>query len=201
MRISLPSPVLDGKVSVERAIAQRRSRRSFTPPSLTQQEVSQLLWSAQGVTSKRNELRASPSAGATFPIEIYGVIRKVEGVSPGVYYYTHRDHSLLLHREGDLKDELAGAALGQEFIKEAPFSIVIAADYMRTTRIYGQDRGRRYVLIEVGHVGENLYLQAEALNLGTVAIGAFIDVEVKRVLNLPENLAPLYIMPFGHIKE
>jgi SagB-type dehydrogenase family enzyme len=195
MRVSLPQPILDGKVSVERAICERRSRRNFSSSPLTQQQLSQLLWSAQGI--REWGLRTSPSAGATYPIDLYVVVGEVEGLKPGLYRYTPQNHSLALHLDGDLRRDLTLASLSQSFILDAPISIVITADYRRTTRRYGE-RGKRYVHIEVGHIGENLYLQAEALELGTVAIGAFIDNDVKRILALPENLDPLYIMPFGY---
>ncbi len=187
-----------GNISVEDAIASRRSERNFLDQSLTKDQLFQILWAAQGITGDGK--RAAPSAGATYPLEIYAVAGTVEGLDAGVYRYIPEAHSLTKHVSGDKRKELAGASLNQNFIADAPLVIVIAAEYQRTTKRYGE-RGIRYVHIEVGHVGQNIYLQAESLGLGTVAVGAFYDEEVARVLNLPEAHEPLYVMPVGYVKE
>lgn len=173
---------------------------------LTLFQLSQLLWSAQGITAAR-KFRAAPSAGATYPLEIFAFIGK-EGVvasemklskeklQPGIYHYEVSSHSLVLHQPGDLREKLAEAALDQGFIANAPIDIVICALYIRTSHRYGR-RGERYVHMEVGHVGENIHLQAVALGLATVEIGAFDDEEVRKVLRLQEQIKPLYIMPIG----
>jgi SagB-type dehydrogenase family enzyme len=185
-------------IPVEEAIASRRSERDFLDRALTKDQFFQILWAAQGITG--NGKRAVPSAGATYPLEIYSVVGKVEGLDAGVYRYIPENHSISLHQSGDLRKEVASASLNQNFISDAPLVIVIAGEYQRTTKKYGE-RGIRYVHIEVGHVGQNIYLQAESLGLGTVAVGAFYDEEVARVLNLPEAHEPLYVMPVGYIKE
>ena len=188
MRIKLEEVDKKGAVSVEEAIARRKSRRSFKRIKLTKKHLSQLIWAAG----------KAPSAGATYPLELYVVIGAecVEDITAGVYH-TERGYSQLeIHKEGDLRAGLADACLGQMFIAHAPVSFVLAAEYERTTRRYG-DRGVRYVLIEVGHVSQNIYLECEALGLATVAIGAFYDDEVARVLNLPREHRPLYMMPVG----
>ena len=197
-RVPLPPPRGKGPVSVEEAIAKRRSTREYSREPLSLGELSQLLWSVQGVTDPARRLRAAPSAGATFPLEVYAVVgeRGVEGLRAGVYRYDPGTHSLELVVEGDLRRGLASAALGQEWVEEAPVNIVITAIYERTTWRYGE-RGIRYVHMEVGHAGQNLYLQATALGLGTVAVGAFYDEEVRGVLKLPGDRRPLYIMPVG----
>ena len=142
--------------------------------------------------------RASPSAGATYPLEIYVVVGNngVKGLAPGVYRYQPHSHSLVLVKKGDVREELYSACLNQEWIRDAPVVLVIAADYERTTRVYGE-RGIRYVHMEVGHVGQNIYLEATALGLGTVAVGAFYDDEVRVIIGAPENHHPLYVMPVG----
>jgi len=197
-RIALRSPSLKGNVSVEEAIYWRRSERRYAPGKLTLDQVSQLMWCAQGITDRRNTLRAAPSAGATYPLEVYAVVKDggVEGLEAGVYHYRPEDHSLDLIMRGDVSERLASACLGQSWVREAPLNIVITAIYARTTRRYGT-RGERYVHIEVGHVGQNIYLQATAMSLGTVAIGAFYDDEVRKVLGVPEEERPLYVMPVG----
>ncbi len=185
-----------GNISVEEAIASRRSERSFIDRTLTKDQLMQLMWAGQGITGDGK--RAAPSAGATYPLEIYAVAGKVEGLEPGVYRYIPEDHSLANHLSKDVRKEVAKASLNQNFIADAPLVIVIAAEYERTTKRYGE-RGIRYVHIEVGHVGQNIYLQAESIGLGTVAVGAFNDSELSKALALPEEHAPLYVMPVGYI--
>ena len=157
------------------------------------EEVSQLLWASSGRNLYR---RTAPSAGATYPLETYLVSGEVEELEPGIYRYTPTRHSLEITKEHDVRSRLSRAALGQGMVEEAPVNIIIAADYGRTTGHYGQ-RGNRYVHMEVGHVGQNVSLQAIALGLGTVMIGAFGDKEVKEVLGINEE--PLYIIPVGKI--
>ena len=196
--IYLPAPSQKGEMPLEKVIAQRRSIRHFTSEPLSQLQLSQILWAAQGITDTSLKYRAVPSAGATFPLEILVACGKkvIEEIDDGVYHYNTDNHSLTQHHQGDVRVELAEAALGQEFIYEAPVDIVICAVYSRTLMHYG-DRGERYVHIEVGHAGQNIYLQATALGLATVAIGAFYDEQVREVLRLDKQYKPLYIMPLG----
>ncbi len=198
MPIHLPSPSQKGGMPLAEAIARRRSIRGFTPQPISQLQLSQILWAAQGITDTWGRYRAVPSAGATYPLEIFVVCGKngVEGIDAGIYQYNIARHSLTLHYEGDVRLALAGAALGEEGIYEAPVDIVICAIFERTTLDYGS-RGERYVHIEVGHAGQNIYLQAAALGLATVAIGAFNDEQVREVLRLDKQYKPLYIMPVG----
>ncbi len=182
-------------MSVEEAIAKRRSIREFTTQPLTLEQVSQLLWSAQGLTSP-DGLRAAPSAGATYPLETYLVVGRVVGLSPGVYRYLAAQHALEKHLDGDKRSELAIACLSQSWVREAPVSIVLSAVFERTTKRYGK-RGVQYVHMEVGHVAQNVYLQATALKLGTVIVGAFEDERVSRCLGLPQSEVPLAVLPVG----
>ena len=201
---ALSTPNTDGETSVENALANRRSHRNFQNKALTEEQLSQLLWAAYGVTSPspdahlRGGLRTSPSAGATYPLEIYAVVGNVEGIEPGVYRYISADHSIERVAEGDVRHELSDAALGQRMVSQAPVTIFYSAIFSRTTDRYG-DRGVLYVYIEVGHSAQNVYLQAEALGLGTCAIGAFTDDQVRRLLSLPDDEEPLYLMPVGFI--
>lgn len=195
-RFALPQPRRSGKYSLEEVLIKRRSVRSFTKQALTLEEFSQLLFAAQGITDERRGFRAVPSAGALYPLEIYVVVGKIEGLLEGIYRYLPRGHELERVLPEDRREELYRSALYQEAIKEASVVLVICAVYGRTTRKYGE-RGIRYVHMEAGHVGQNIYLQAEALDLGTVAIGAFHDEAVAQVLNLPQNVVPLYIFPVG----
>ncbi len=195
--IRLPAPDTIGKVTVEQALLHRRSVRSYADRPLTLAEVGQVLWAAQGKTGKEYG-RTAPSAGATYPMEVFLVVGDVTGLAPGIYQYEVENHSLIPVARGDQRTKLAGAALGQTCIQRAPAVLVLCAEYKRTTGRYGE-RGERYVHIEAGHIGQNVHLQCETLGLGTVMIGAFVDSAVQRVLGV--KLAPLYIMPFGHRRK
>lgn len=193
--IKLPNPELTGEQSVEMLLQQRRSVRSYQKSSLNLTEVGQLLWSAQGVSDAQG-LRTAPSAGALYPLKLFVVVGDVNELSPGIYQYNPEEHSLLKTANGDLRKLLQKAALNQSSIGDAAIIFVFTAIYQRTTWKYG-DRGVRYVHMEVGHAGQNLFLQAEALDLGTVVIGAFNDAEVRKVLRLDSDMQPLSLMPVG----
>ncbi len=193
--IRLPGPVFEGKMSVESALLVRCSTRSFGDLPLGLDEVSQLLWAAQG-TTRGGRYRTCPSAGALYPLELRLVSGEVSGLAAGIYHYDSAQH--ILAREGtkDVRSRLAEAALGQSMIAHAPASIAISAICDRTTRRYGQ-RGIRYVYSEAGHAAQNIHLQAAALTLGTVVVGAFNDGKVKEIMGLGPDEEPLYIMPAG----
>lgn len=195
--VELPGPEHTGDVSVETALERRRSRRDFADEPLSLDELGQLLWSAQGVTDRRRGLRAAPSAGALHPLELYVTAGDVSGLTTGVYRYRPGDHELVRTAGGDRRGELARAALNQRWVRSAPAVVVIAAIYERTAQRYG-DRAQRYVHMEVGAASENIYLQAEARDLSTVLVGAFRDGRVREVLDLPDDRAPLGLMPVGH---
>ena len=194
-RIKLSEPCNTSNTSVEAALSQRRSIRTYSGDKLTIEEVSQLLWSAQGITAPWGG-RTAPSAGALYPLELYLVVGDVEGIDKGVYRYRPGKHELEKVKADDIRAELADAALGQECIRDAAIDIVFTAVYERTTRKYGE-RGIRYAHMEAGHAAQNVYLQAVALDLGTVVIGAFNDSEVAKIVNVSERENPLYIMPVG----
>ncbi len=196
--VKLPRPRLDGETSLEKAILKRRSVREYKDEPLAISEISQLLWAAQGVTDKDRGFRTAPSAGALYPLEVYLAVFNADGLKDGVYKYRPDSHELVKIVEGDKKEDLFRAALEQSSVKEAGAVIVFAAVYERTTGKYGE-RGRKYVHIEVGHAAQNVYLQVVSLNLGAVVIGAFDDEEVKRIMGMPENEEPLYMMPVGKI--
>jgi len=191
----LPRPRLESSVSVEEALQARRSARRYGKGPLTLAEVSQLLWAAQGINDPRG-LRTSPSAGALYPLELLVVAGSVEGLEAGVYAYRPRGHVLTRRQEGDARDALARAALRQSWMSEAPAIIVVAGVYERTTGKYGR-RGARYVHMEAGHAAQNIYLQAEALDLATVVVGAFHDEAVQEAAALDPDEVPLYLMPVG----
>ena len=194
--IQLPEPVLNSKVSVEQAIFQRRSVRSYAEEELTLNDVSQILWSAQGITEKNRGYRAAPSAGAIFPLEVYIASGNIEGLDKAVYRYDPKSHSLQKVFDGDILEKLSG----QGRMKTCACALVITGVYERMEPRY-KDRTQRYVHMEAGHAAQNVHLQVISLDLGTVLIGAFIDGQVKQLLRLPENEHPLYIMPIGRLKK
>lgn len=193
--IDLPSPRTTGRLSLEELLGARRSVREFSTEPLRLEALSQLLWAAQGIADPRG-FRTAPSAGALYPLEVYVVVGRLHGLEAGVYRYSPCRHGLALVRAKDLRGVLAAAALGQEPIETAPLSLVIAAVPARTRRKY-HDRGERYVHIEAGHAAQNVLLQALALGLGAVVVGAFDDDDVGKVLQLPPGEIPLCILPIG----
>ena len=202
--VFLPPPATVGTKSVEEALANRRSRRNFLDRAISLEQLSQILWAAYGITDPRPSapglrggLRTTPSAGATFPLEVYVVVGNVVGLEPGLYRYVSEEHKLVLVITGHLREELSDAALGQRMVREAPASLFYSAIFHRITVRYGE-RGILYAYIELGHSAQNVYLQVEALGLGTVAVGAFNDDRVREVLNLPDYEFPMYIMPVGY---
>ncbi len=204
--VKLPPPVLDGSVSVERCLAQRRSVRRYSNQPLKLAEVSQLLWAAYGVTQPvpdapqlRGGLRTAPSAGALYPLELYVVAGNVTGLAPGVYRYRSETRDLVLVAAGDKRPALFHAAASQTCVKDAPASLVYTAVFSRTTGKYGTRGRQRYVCMDLGHSAENVYLQCGSMGLGTCAIGAFHDDAVKLVVRMTKEEEPLYIMPVGRL--
>lgn len=188
--IILPAVRLKGKLSLEEVIYKRRSERSFVSQRLTLEQIGQLLWAMQGETDERRGLRAVPSAGASYPLEVYLLSDE------GIFHYLPSGHKLEVVFEEDKRQSLVQGALFQSFIIKAQVNIVICATYERVTRKYGQ-RGSRYVDMEAGHAAENLHLQAVALGLSSVCVGAFDDQAIKDLLVLPSACEPLYIIPVG----
>ncbi len=186
----LPSPRTTSQVSLEAALEQRRSIRSFLPDPLTEEEISQLLWAAQGVTDPPAR-RTAPSAGALYPLELYAF------TPTAVLHYEPAAHAVTVRFEGDHRPALQAAAWCQDPVGEAPVTFVIAAVVERTAAKYGE-RATRYVQLEAGHAAQNILLQAVALGLGAVPIGAFRDGEVAGLLELPGAERPVYLVTVGH---
>lgn len=193
--ILLPPPSLRGDLSVEEALQQRRSFRDFSDSALKLEEIGQIVWAAQGITSG-NRFRTAPSAGATYPLELYVIAGNVESLQPGLYRYIPQKHGLEPVRTGDLRSELATAALGQKWVRDAPASLVIGGVVARTAERYG-DRAERYMLMEAGHAAQNVFLQALSCHLGSVMIGAFQDDELSDLIGMKNGERPLAIIPIG----
>ncbi len=191
--IPLPEITISGKQFLQQLLQQRRSVRHFQDVSISLSDIGQLLWAAQGITNPQG-FRTAPSAGALYPLELYVVAGQVKNLSSGIYHYDPNNHRLIKVASGDRRKKLAQAAYRQASVSDAATVVVFAAVYERTTFKYGE-RGVRYVHIETGHAAQNLSLQAESLGLGTVVIGAFNDDDVKAVLQLPDDVQPLILMP------
>jgi SagB-type dehydrogenase family enzyme len=189
--VNLPDAIGGETMSLESALAARRSIRSFTDETLTLEEISQLMWAAQGLTEEGGAGRTAPSAGGTYPLEVF------VATPQGVYHYVPEGHLLEAVRNEDLRAPLAEAAVDQEWVADAAIVVVITAVFSRTEQRYG-DRAERYVHLEAGHAAQNLLLQAVALELGAVPVGAFRDERVQEVLGLPADHEPLYLIPVGH---
>lgn len=196
--MDLMQPVFDGNMSLEKAIKQRRTVRSFKNKSISNQHFSQILWSAQGITDDRGFKRAAPSGGALYPSDVYAVVGKncVETFSSGVYHYNPSNHSVTTVAEGDRRSAVANASLRQMWIEDAPVIFVVTAEYDRICTKYGK-RGIRYALIEMGHIGQNIFLQSQALGLEAGIVGAFNDSAVADVVGVEKNHEPLVIFPVG----
>lgn len=199
--IPLPAPQLSGQRALERVLFERRSIREYSNEPLTLAELGQLLWSCQGITSKEG-FRTAPSAGAVFPLEVYAAVDHVEDLAPGIYHY-RPGPDLLEHRLERVKDGATGAELfalstKQDFIAQAAVNVLLTSVTARMVEKYGADVALRYVFMEMGHVAQNLHLQAEALDLGLVAVG-YLDEGAVRAL-LGAAVDPYYFVSVGRKK-
>jgi SagB-type dehydrogenase family enzyme len=190
--IYLPEPKTVGEMSLEETIKKRRSVRSFYDKELNLEQISQILWAAQGITDEKG-YRSAPSAGALYPLEVY-VVKK-----DGVFHYIPDGHKMEIILEGDIRKKLKEICLGQQWVEDAPVDIIITGIYKRTTIKYG-DRGIRYVYLEAGTACQNILLQAVSLGLGAVPVGAFRDNQIQEILNLSKEETPLFVIPIGYKK-
>jgi SagB-type dehydrogenase family enzyme len=191
--IQLPEPASDGGMSVEAALAKRESVRHFTSVPLALSQISQILWAAQGITRNWGG-RTAPSAGALYPLELYLAL------PDGFFHYIPHNHQLMHISDSNFIEDLAAVALGQQCIRESSAVVVIAAVYKRIEQKYGR-RGERYVKVEAGHAAQNILLQAVSQGIGAVPVGAFYDKDVRKVLSLPSDHEPLYLIPLGHTRK
>ncbi len=187
----LPEPKLDSGKSLEQALLKRRSVRTFSDEEIELEKISQLLWSAQGITKKPEGFRTAPSAGALYPLDVF-VAKK-----DGLFHYIPDKNMLMKLVDEDLRYRLYEASLYQAAVAEGAIDIIITAVYERTMVKYGE-RGTRYVHLEAGHACQNILLQAVVLELGAVPIGAFEDDKVREIMQLPDNYTPLYVIPVGY---
>jgi SagB-type dehydrogenase family enzyme len=196
--IKLPPPVTKGGMPLAEALQIRRTVRHFATRPLGPEQLSQLLWEAYGVTDPQGH-RTSPSAGATYPLDLYLVVGEwgVTNLPAGIYHYEIAAHALMPLVRGDFHPLVARACLHQAWMAEAPVMVVITGEYRRCTARYGQ-RGIRYTHIEAGNVSQDLFLAAESLGLGAGIVGAFEDQALAQALKLPPTHEPLLVMPMGY---
>jgi SagB-type dehydrogenase family enzyme len=194
--LRLPPPDKVGRMPVELALLRRRSVRAFSQRPLPLTAVSQLLWAAQGMTAADGG-RTAPSAGGLWPLELHLVASRIEGLAPGLYRYSPASHALFCTASEVLVPKLAKASFEQDFIAEAAAVFLIAAVEGRTSRKYRSD-APRYVAFEAGAASQNLALQAVALGLGTVVVGAFDEDAVGKLARLAAGERPLFLMPVGY---
>jgi SagB-type dehydrogenase family enzyme len=192
--LRLPAPRPKGPLSVEEALATRRSLRQWAKGSLSLPELSQLAWAAQGITSPEGK-RTAPSAMGRYPIELYVVANDVQGLAPGIYRYVPRGHGLVLVTAGDRRAEVAKGAAGQASVASAPAVLIVAAVPARLGA--RGERTDRFVAVEAGAVLQNIYLQATSLGLGAVAVGGFRDADLAAALPLRADEQPIIVVPVG----
>jgi SagB-type dehydrogenase family enzyme len=188
--------------SLWEAISQRRSTREFSDQPITFSELSQLIWATQGITLRARgfEFRASPSAGALYPIETYLVVNRVEEIPRGLYHYNVKEAQLILLKDGQFGLELCRAGLGQEMLEQAACVFVWTAIVERSKWKY-RERAYRYIYMDAGHIGQTLYLAATALNLGCCTAGAFFDEEIDRIIGVDgRNEISVYLGAVGHAR-
>lgn len=198
-RVTLPDPASYGEMNLEGAIEARRSIREYAGDSLSLHALSALLQAAQGITAPGREYRAAPSAGALYPIELYPVVHDVDGLEAGLYHYAVQEHALELLEPADLRAAVTRAGLGQDFLGRSNVCFVLSALFQRTRWRY-RERTYRYVMLEAGHIGQNLYLAATAMGLGACAVGAFLDGELNQLLRIDgREEAAIYLVSVGTV--
>lgn len=197
--IALPKPTLTGSLAVEEALAQRRSQRVFSDEPVSLAELSQMLWAGQGVTDSEGNKRTAPSARNVYFYSIFVVVRDVEGLEPGLYEYLPEKHAL-----GDMDVAAAGTLLTEAGVQDAaqksPVVFLLSSAYGKGAESM-KDAAKSSALLEGGHIGQNLYLQAESLEMATVAMAGFDAAKVGTALKLDPAESVVYIYPFGHSGE
>ncbi len=193
--IELPAAATDGKMSVETALAERRSRRVFSEETVTLKQLGQVLWAGQGITDESGH-RAAPSARSLYPFTMYVVVRAAEGLEPGLYRYEPVGHKLAYLGSSDAGEKLAASGV-QDNSQKAPVVIVLSADVSKMVEKFPDDP-RSVVMLEGGHIGQNIYLQVESLQMSTVVTAGFDTVAVGAAIGLDPNEEVVYLVPFGH---
>jgi SagB-type dehydrogenase family enzyme len=192
--VALPAPKTDGKISVEKALQHRRSLRTPAPAPLSLAEVGQLCWAAQGVTDDKGH-RTTPSAMATYPLELYVIVGAVQGLTPGVYQYKPSEHALILGVKGDQRQGFMEKAVGQKWIATAPAIFVIAGSTDKMGKL--KDRKKQFMYTEAGLAAQGFFLQAESLGLGSTFVGGFDPNKARKFLSICTCEDVLAVLPVG----
>ena len=201
--LPLSPPDFSEAADLWQCLARRRSERDTTDDPLTGEELSKILWAAQGVTARAGMylLRTAPSAGALYPFETYLYVHGVEGVSQGIYHFNVAEFGLARLREGDFNGIITAAALGQPVVRKAAVVIIWTAMMLRCMEKY-RERAVRYIPMDLGHVCQNVQLASAALGLGSCPIGAFYDDEMNELISVDgEEETVLYMATVGKLRE
>ena len=202
--VALPPPVLDGKISVEKAISSWRTARKFAETPLTLAQVGQILWSANGKietdATTGATRRATPSAWKAYPIDVYLLVgvKTVTKLAAGIYRYDPEEHALELVEKGDKRTALSQAASGQKWLLKVPIAVVICGDFERIdTEKASPEQWANWIRSEAGMVAQNVVLQARALDLAGNTVGAFKEADLAKVLKVKENVKPMLVLGLG----
>jgi SagB-type dehydrogenase family enzyme len=201
IKLRKPNELNIPEISLQKAIEARKTLRKYSAKALTLDELAFLLWMTQGVrkvTDRPVTFRNVPSAGARHAFETYLLINRVEGLEPGLYRYIAIKHSLLLEKKGiTLAARLTAACAAQVQVLTSAVTFIWVAVLERMYWRY-DERGYRYLYLDAGHVCQNLYLAAEAVDSGVCAIAAYHDDMVNKVLGLDgEKEFAIYIASLG----
>ncbi len=192
--VQLTEPNLAGNVSLEKALAERRSVREFNEKKLSYKQIGQLAWAGQGITDTNRGFRTAPSAGAVYPLTLY------IATDEGIFTYNPQEHTLQQFVQGGISNQLAKAAFSQNAVADAPCNIIIAGSVRKLVMKY-QNAARRYMFLEAGHVAQNILLESVSLDLGAVPIGVFNLDAARRICRMQRDMEPLYIIPVGYPAE
>lgn len=202
-QIPLPTPLLRSQTSIESALKSVRPKRSFSTDSVSLEVVSQLLWSAQGVTVEWGD-RTTPSAKSAYPLTVYLVANNIDRLNSGLYEYIPGErqpvHALKQLTDGQYQDALFNS-LNQNSMRNPAGVFIVTGDMAKMAEAYGGISHDKEVYLEAGHATQNLYLQAESLKIGMVALSSFDDSIIRNIINIPEKDTLIYLIPFGQIKE
>lgn len=194
--VELLQPSFFGTVSIEEVLNERRTRRDFAETSLSLTNLSQLLWAAQGETDEFGH-RTAPSAHAIYPITVFVAVSDVFGVAPGLYMYQPETHSLGLLKEGDPRSAFADVTQ-QPHPQNAPATLILSANYLKPLEYFEPESSKQVTLQESGHIGQNIYLQAEALDLAMVVMGGFDPIAAREMIGASDDENIVYLIPIGN---
>jgi SagB-type dehydrogenase family enzyme len=190
--LHLPKPNFDGTMSLEESLRYRRSVRTFTKHPLSQQEISSILWAAQGITDDADN-RTAPSAGARYPVKLQVATKN------GLFGYDSNSHALTNLKPEDVRPMIVETTVGQKFIADAGLVVILSANCDESIQLHGE-KAMRYIYLEAGHIAQNIHLEAASLGLASSPVAAFDEAALQSALGLPDGWVPIYVIPVGHPK-